>query len=70
MISNSMFPNLEKAIAARGIKISVICKRLGISERAFLNKRTGVSEFTWREVFTIQSHFFPDLSPSDLFSSE
>lgn len=70
MINNSMFPRLESAIADRGIKISVICKRLGISERAFLNKRTGVSEFTWKEVSTIQAHFFPDMNPSDLFSSE
>lgn len=70
MISNSMFPHLESAIADRGIKISVICKRLGISERAFLNKRTGISEFTWKEVHTIQTHFFPDMSACELFSSE
>lgn len=70
MISNSMYPSLEKAIDVRGIKISVMCKRLGISERAFLNKRTGVSDFTWKEARAIHSNFFPDMDIRELFYSE
>lgn len=70
MIPNPMFPNLESAINDRGIKISVICRRLGISERAFLNKRIGVSDFTWKEVYTIQSNFFPDMDFRYLFPME
>lgn len=68
MVSNPMFPMLEEMIDRRGIKVSVICKKVGISEKSFHNKRIGRSEFTWKEIREIQTNFFPDIDKNILFS--
>ena len=63
-----VFPELVGEIAKRGIKKSAIAKRLNISERAFYNKLSGYSSFTWEEVCTINDCFFPDMKPEELFA--
>lgn len=60
------YPELEGQIAARGIKRNVIAERLGCSYKAFRNKCAGRTRFTWEEVQTLQSVFFPDISKEDL----
>lgn len=61
------YPTLIGEIAKRGVKKTVIAERTGISERSFYNKLAGISSFTWEEVCSIQSTFFPDISKDILF---
>lgn len=61
------FPNLEAEIAARGLKKSAIADSVGISVKAFRNKRIGLSEFTWQEACQIQKVHFPDKTKDYLF---
>lgn len=63
----SVYPTLNGEIAKRGIRKSVIAKRIGISERALYNKLSGSVSFTWDEVLEINSCFFPDYNPAQLF---
>ena len=65
---NVAYPNLTAEIAKRGIKKNAISKQLNISEKTLYNKLCGKVPFTWPEVCTINTCFFPDMEPSDLFS--
>ena len=60
------FPVLEGKIAERGIKKSAIDNRLGISCNSLSSRLNGNSDFKWREVQTLQSVFFPDISKDEL----
>ena len=62
------YPILTGEIAKRGIKKSAIAKHIGISDHALYNKLAGQVSFTWDEVLSINSCFFPDLNPQELFS--
>ena len=62
------FPVLVGLIAARGIKKKSIATKLGISERSFYNKLTGIAPFTWEETGIIQTVFFPDKTKEELFA--
>ena len=64
------YPNLERLIAERGVKKSVISKKLGVTERALYNKMKGKAEFTWSQICGIQCTFFPDVSKEELFATE
>lgn len=60
------YPELEGQIAARGIKKTVIAKRIGCTERSLYSKLSGKTQFTWDEVATMNDVFFPDVEPSIL----
>lgn len=64
------YPALAGEIAKRGIKKNAIAKRIGISERALYNKLSGTVSFTWDEVIAINSCFFPDFNPEQLFARD
>ena len=66
------YPTLNAEIARRGIKKSTIASCLGISARSLYNKLNGTAPFTWDEVCSITSRFFPDMSDSkdELFKKE
>ncbi len=64
----SVYPTLTGEIAKRGIKKSAIAKHIGISNRALYNKLSGLASFTWDEVVEINTYFFPDFSPAQLFA--
>lgn len=70
MVSNPAFPNLERMIQDRGIKVTAICRKIGISQKTFYDKRIGKSQFTWNEVCGIQEFFFPDVEKNVLFSNK
>lgn len=61
------YPTLTGEIAKRGIKKTVIAKRLGITTRSLHNKLTGTAQFSWPEACCIQEVFFPDMDPKSLF---
>lgn len=61
-----VFPVLEGKIAERGIMKKAIADRLGISYRSFAYRLNGTCDFTWDEVKTMQSVFFPDVTKDDL----
>ena len=65
-----VYPELNGEISKRGIKKNAIAKRIGISERAFYNKLSGAVSFTWDEVMAINTCFFPDLNPEQLFKRD
>lgn len=62
------YPTLTAEIAKRGIKKVAIARQLGISERTLYSKLAGKADFTWPEVLTINSCFFPDYDPKSLFT--
>lgn len=64
----AFYPVLAGEIAKLGIKKTAIAKQLGISSRTLYNKLCGVVDFTWPEVLSITSCFFPDIDPQYLFS--
>lgn len=57
-----VFHMLESKIAEHGYRKKEIAQKLGISERAFINKCNGESEFKWEEVCDMQRMFFPEVS--------
>ena len=69
MIRAQHYPNLAKAIVEREIRLRTIAESIGITERALRNKLTGATEFTWKEVCTIQTRFFPDQTKEELFAA-
>ena len=56
-----VYPILAGEIAKRGIKKYEIADALGITSRALYNRLNGQVEFTWGEVCTLQSGFFPEI---------
>lgn len=45
-----MNKSLKKFLSERGVKISVLAKRIGVSYKTFYNKLSGNSEFTQTEI--------------------
>lgn len=68
MEGKTRFPVLEGKIAERGLLKKNIADTLNISQRAFSNKLNGKSDFTWREVVTMQSAYFSDVTKEELMS--
>lgn len=62
----SEFPMLESKIAEHGYRKKEIAQGLGISERAFLGKCNGETDFKWNEVCEMQRKFFPEISKEAL----
>ena len=54
------YPVLEAEIARKGISKSSVAEYLGISVKAFHNKRKGNIDFWWKEVALLHS-LFPDV---------
>ena len=55
---------LERMIAKRGIRKTIIARVVGISPKTLTNKVNGKAAFTWPEVQALQSQFFPDILPN------
>lgn len=70
MSKTIMYPFLEGKIAERGIKKHTIAERLDITDKSLYNKMSGVSAFTWEEVMTLQSCFFPDIKMDCLMQTQ
>lgn len=68
MESKTRFPVLEGKIAERGLLKKNIADTLNISQRALSNKLNGKSDFTWREVVTMQSAYFSDVTKEELMT--
>lgn len=63
------FAYLKNLIEKRGVRRTVIARRLEISERTLRNKLEGSSPFTWEQASVIQREFFPDVEKDELFRS-
>ena len=63
------YPNLAGAMAEREIRLRTIAEAIGITERTLRNKLTGATDFTWKEVCTIQARFFPEQTKDQLFAT-
>ena len=59
---------LSGLINDRGIKKSVIAKRLGISPKTLCGKLRGETGFVFDEAQIIREDFFPDVALERLFS--
>lgn len=64
---NCKYEYLERMIAKRGIRKSVMARAAGISPKSLTNKVNGKVAFTWPEVQIIQTQFFPDIEKDVLF---
>ncbi len=58
---------LNELIQERGVRKSVIARRIGVTEKTLEKKLNGQSPFTWDQVCTIQKVFFPDQDKDTLF---
>lgn len=63
---SKMFPVLESKIVEHGYRKKEIAQKIGVSERAFINKCNGDSDFKWEEVCTLQREFFPEVTKDTL----
>ena len=70
MIRAEHYPNLTKAMADREIRLRTIAESIGITDRTLRNKLTGATDFTWKEVCTIQACFFPERTKEELFATK
>lgn len=64
------YPVLAGKMAERGVTKKVAAEALNITPRSLKNKLTGRSEFTWNQVITLQSRFFPDVTKEALMRRE
>lgn len=64
-----LYPVLVGEMAKREIQKKTIAKSIGVCDKAFNNKLSGRTPFTWPEVRTIRHKFFPDISADILFST-
>ncbi|HRX58741.1 MAG TPA: hypothetical protein P5075_08215 [Eubacteriales bacterium] len=62
------YGTLAGMIGERGIKRTVIAKRLGISRKTLSAKIRGDTRFGFEEAQIIRSEFFPDVPLERLFS--
>lgn len=62
-----MYKKLIGEIAVRKIAKTEIASKMGIDRSTLENKLTGKSKFTISEMFFIQTMFFPDTKPEELF---
>lgn len=69
-MSKIKYPVLEGQIAARGIKKTAIAAEIGCSYRAFANKLSGKTQFTWDEVHGMNVTFFPDMASEHLMRTD
>lgn len=67
-MKNDKYQVLSALINDRGIRKSVIAKRLGISPKTLGNKIRGETGFVFDEVQIIREVFFPDVALERLFS--
>lgn len=58
---------LAEKINERGIRKSVIARRLGIASRSLSSKICGKTRFAYDEAQIIHHDFFPDISLDELF---
>lgn len=65
---SAVYPNLVSEMAKKGTKKKAVASALGISQRTLYNKMAGAVPFTWPEVQTIHSVFFPSVSLDVLFA--
>lgn len=61
------YPNLEREIFQRGIKLKSIAECIGVTEKTLRKKRLGITDFTWTEICKMQKRFFSDVSKDELF---
>ncbi len=67
-LQKDKYPVLSDLINDRGIKKSVIAKRLGISPKTLSGKLRGKTGFVFGEAQTIREDFFPDVALERLFT--
>ena len=64
------YPVLDQMIKSRGIRKTVIAKRVNVSEKTLQRKIVGESPIFLDEANTIQADFFPDVPMETLFSTK
>lgn len=65
-----MYPNLEAEIARNRLSNAICAKACNISEKSFLNKRRGKTDFTLPEIKSLKEAFFPRCTLEYLFAEE
>lgn len=67
-MTNQKYTALVRLINDRGVKKSVIAKRLGITPKTLNGKIRGDTGFIFDEAQVIRTEFFPDVPLEQLFS--
>jgi hypothetical protein len=64
------YPELEAALARKGIRKKEVSDLLGIVQRTLSKKLSGENYFTLDEAFAIQKEWFADILIETLFRKE
>lgn len=67
MLKNIIYPNLQKEVDKRVVKIKDIASFLNISEKTVRNYLNGITPITLSYAIKIQKEFFNDVNLTDLF---
>ncbi|MDH2460221.1 MAG: hypothetical protein ACLUG2_04325 [Clostridium perfringens] len=67
MLKNIIYPNLQKELDKRVVKIKDIAIFLNISEKTVRNYLNGITPITLSYAIKIQKEFFNDINLIDLF---
>ncbi|BDU91738.1 hypothetical protein JJB75_09605 [Clostridium perfringens] len=67
MLKNIIYPNLQKELDKRVVKIKDIASFLNISEKTVRNYLNGITPITLSYAIKIQKEFFNDVNLTDLF---
>lgn len=67
MLKNIIYPNLQKELDKRVVKIKDIAIFLNISEKTVRNYLNGITPITLSYAIKIQKEFFNDVNLTDLF---
>lgn len=70
MLKNIIYPNLQKEIDKRIVKIKDIAKYLNVNEKTVRNYFNGVTPIPLNIAIKIQKKFFEDIELLELFKEE
>ena len=65
-----MYRILRGEMVKKGLTISRLAEKIGVSEKTLRNKIHGDTDFTWPAVCTIHRLVNPNMSKDELFSKE
>ena len=64
------YMNLMAEMARNNLKKADVAESIGVADKTFNNKLSGVSDFTFTEIVAIRDTFFPRLTLDYLFEKK
>ena len=65
-----MYSFLRGEMYKKGVTITSLAAKIGVSEKTMRNKISGETDFTWTEALAVRKFVSPEVSMEDLFASD